>query len=95
VSAQRIQQSISLIDGAHSGEEVDDGLGGKSWDGSAPDMLDGGETTRQEFEETIPLRCKLCCPSRIVRFNVDFFGDGASQGIICGLHSAAQAFKIF
>src|SRR5687768_15221484 len=77
VGAQRIQQGIGLADGTHASKDIDDRLGGESWNSSASDMFDRGETPRQEVHKAIPLRYELRPPSRIVRCKVNFFGDGA------------------
>jgi hypothetical protein len=77
VRAQRLQQSIGLVEAAHSSQDVDDRLGGESRNGGAADMFDGDEPTRQEIQKTISFVEELCCPLWVVRGKTHLFGDGS------------------
>jgi hypothetical protein len=48
-------QGVGFPDAAHSGEEIDDRLGGERWNGRAANVFDRGESPRQEIREAIPL----------------------------------------
>lgn len=74
--AQRLQQGIGLGHRPYSGKDVDDRLGGESWNGGAADMFDAGEAAREQGEKAVPLLDELCRPPWVRGGKANFFDDG-------------------